>query len=147
MYYFAYGSNMNGLQMLKRCPTSSLFGKGVLKGYKLDFTISAPERWNGGGCADVVPTQDGEVWGLLYVVTSTDEENLDRAEGPRYRKIRKSIQTEDGKSVEAFLYEVIDKASPKKPSAQYLKPIKDAALKNQLPKEYINFLNAIEIAN
>ena len=147
MYYFAYGSNMNEEQMSRRCPDAQLFGKGVLRDYRLDFTISAPERWNGAGCADVVEIGVGEVWGLLYIVTPTDEGNLDRAEGPRYRKIIRTIHAEGGQDVRAFLYEVIDKAPPKKPSVQYLNPIKNAALKHQFPESYVNFLNAIEVAN
>ena len=71
--------------MSKRCPSAQLVGLGVLKNYKLDFTISAPERWGGGGCADIVFEEGKEVWGLVYELTQEDLQNLDNAEGTRYR--------------------------------------------------------------
>ncbi|MCR4261064.1 MAG: gamma-glutamylcyclotransferase [Candidatus Colwellbacteria bacterium] len=146
MYYFAYGSNMNEQQMLKRCPESHLYGKGVLKNYSLDFTIYEEGRWNGGGCADVVYTPGAEVWGLVYSVSSADAKNLDIAEGVpySYRRINKIIEVDDGKNLEAFLYEVVNKAHPKNPSTQYLDIIKRATEKYQFPKTYRDFIKAIK---
>lgn len=130
--------------MKKRCPNSQLFSKGILREYRLDFTISDPSRWNGGGCADVVSDPNNEVWGLIYNVDKEDEINLDIAEGPRYRKIYKSVETEDGITIETFLYEVIDKKPFKKPSMQYLKNIITGAENHEFSDEYLNFLKDIE---
>lgn len=63
--------------MLKRCPDSRYEGIARLKGY----------RWiiNSRGYANVVETSDDKdgdvVWGLVYSLSSSDEENLDRNEG------------------------------------------------------------------
>jgi len=143
-YYFAYGSNINEQQMRKRCPESKLFGKGFLCDYQLDFTISDPERWGGGGCADVVSMPGGKVWGLIYEMGDKDEISLDNAEGSRYRKIYKEIDIGNGKKIKAFLYEVIDKAPFKKPSNKYLRNIKNGALEHKFNEEYINFLLEID---
>jgi gamma-glutamylcyclotransferase (GGCT)/AIG2-like uncharacterized protein YtfP len=145
MYYFAYGSNMGQQQMSKRCPSARLIGPGVLKDYKLDFTISAPERWGGGGCADVVLNKGSEVWGLLYELSREDIENLDRAEGPRYRRFSVSIQIEHQPAVPAFVYEVIDKAPFKSPDSQYLDIIKRAASEYAFPKSYQEYLDSVSV--
>lgn len=83
--YLGYGSNLWKAQMLKRCPHSTYMGIARLNGY----------RWiiNSRGYANVVevPTtlnfsgpkssDDQEVWGLVYSLTSSDEEKLDINEG------------------------------------------------------------------
>lgn len=143
MYYFAYGSNMNEGQMRKRCPEARLFKKGVLRDYRLDFTISDPNRWNGGGCADVVASTGSEVWGIVYELSSIDFARLDKAEGPRYQKILKSIIVDDSTSLNAELYEVIDKAKPIPPSAEYLNRLKEAVDHYQFPESYRLFLKTL----
>ena len=51
--YFAYGSNLDLLQMKRRCPLSKLISKGKLPDYRLTFNRYA-EGWDG-GVADVIP--------------------------------------------------------------------------------------------
>ena len=43
--YFAYGSNLDLLQMKKRCPLSKLISKGKLPDYRLTFNRYA-EGWD-----------------------------------------------------------------------------------------------------
>lgn len=143
MHYFAYGSNMSQQQMSKRCSSARLIGSGVLKNHKLDFTISAPERWGGGGCADVVYKEGSEVWGLVYQLSQVDIENLDNAEGPRYRRKLVSIDVADIPNLEAFVYEVVDKAPFKSPDQNYLDIIKQAASEYNFPMSYQDFLDSI----
>jgi gamma-glutamylcyclotransferase (GGCT)/AIG2-like uncharacterized protein YtfP len=142
MNYFAYGSNMSQQQMSKRCPTSRLLGLGMLKNYRLDFTISAPRRWGGGGCADVVQEPGAEVWGLLYELSLEDVQNLDNAEGPQYQRISTLVQMGTTPIV-AFVYEVKDKAPFKEPAQQYLDVIKRAASEYKFPDSYRNFLDSV----
>ncbi len=134
---------MNEKQMATRCPESRFLGIGVLKGYRLDFTISDPAHWGGGGCADVVQAPGSEVWGVLYEVTLRDIENLDRAEGQEYRRITKGIVDEHGTKTEAHLYEVVSKAPFKKPSSEYLNVIKIASSQYKFPDTYLDFLETI----
>lgn len=35
--YIAYGSNMSRVQMMHRCPNSTVLGKGILKDFELNF--------------------------------------------------------------------------------------------------------------
>ena len=75
--YFGYGSNLWQEQMALRCPGSQFVGIGRLAKY----------RWmiNSRGYANVAPctvgTEEEEVWGLIYTLTSEDEDRLDVNEG------------------------------------------------------------------
>lgn len=137
---------MGQTQMKKRCPDSNLIGKAILKDYALDFTISAPNRWKGGGCADVVESPGSEVWGLLYEVSDADISRLDEAEGPRYRRVSLPVSDPEGKSVPyVYVYEVIDKAPFKEPAREYIDIIKNAAYEYGFPETYQQHLASIPI--
>jgi gamma-glutamylcyclotransferase (GGCT)/AIG2-like uncharacterized protein YtfP len=81
--YFAYGSNLNIDQMLRRCPAAERIGKLYLPKYRLIFR----------GVADVVPDDDYAVPGGLWSLSPACEQALDRYEGWRpdncgmYRKV------------------------------------------------------------
>jgi gamma-glutamylcyclotransferase len=79
-YYFGYGSNLWLEQMAMRCPHSTFVGIAKLQ----DF------RWmiNHRGYANVVEhsppaatDQTWHVWGMVYTLTSSDMQRLDRNEG------------------------------------------------------------------
>ena len=144
MYYFAYGSNMNQGQMRTRCPDSKFIGIGILKNYRLDFTISDPDYWGGRGCADVVSDPGAKVWGAVYEVSKNDIENLDRAEGEEYQRFLASILM-DNKVVEADVYEVVNKAPFKSPSLAYIGVIKQAASEYGFPESYQAFLDSVSV--
>lgn len=71
--YFAYGSNMDTEQMLRRCPDAEFNGIGVLRNYK--FALDEE------GLATVVPCEGKEVQGVIWRISETDERSLDRYEG------------------------------------------------------------------
>ncbi len=134
-YYFAYGSNMDADQMRERCPDSELVGVATLKNYTLGFTIYSPTREC--GCADIVASEGGNVYGLLYSVSDADLEALDRFEGHpvHYRRITVTVETSDG-PVTAESYEVVDKKSDLPPSEHYLDLLVGAATRHGFPDEY-----------
>ncbi|RWA10619.1 hypothetical protein EKO27_g4488 [Xylaria grammica] len=72
-FYFAYGSNLHLTQMANRCPASIFKGKAVLSGYRWQINVR--------GVANVVPSTNDSVEGLLYLVNPRDERSLDRSEG------------------------------------------------------------------
>ena len=88
MLYFAYGSNMNWLQMQDRCPSARFLCRAVLPDYKLAFTRKSIKR--GCGVADVVPAPGQTAWGVVYEISNLDVENLDRSEGYRPGRERNS---------------------------------------------------------
>jgi len=72
-YYFAYGSNINPVQMSTRCPDARFNETGCLNGY--DFLIN--ER----GVATIIPREGSIVYGVVWEVSSYDIESLDVYEG------------------------------------------------------------------
>lgn len=82
---------MNEKQMKERCPESKLIGKGFLPNYRIGFTRYSKNRQS--AVADILIKENGEVWGLLYEISGTDLESLDRSEGIgiAYRRIEEKV--------------------------------------------------------
>jgi len=101
MLYFAYGSNLNMVQMKKRCPDSVSITKVRLKNYKLVFNR----------VADIIKSEGDEVEGAIYEVSPRDIKNLDVYEGyPRlYTKVEVTVEDDNGKSYEVFVYVMVKK--------------------------------------
>lgn len=99
-YYAAYGSNLNLVQMARRCPTAKVVGKGVLEGWRLRFR-GRPGR----GVATIERAKNRRVPVLIFVVQPEDERSLDRYEGwPKlYRKENVQVKMA-GTSLTAFAY-------------------------------------------
>lgn len=96
MLYFAYGSNLNRVQMKKRCPDSIPLVSVKLKGYKLVFNEYA----------DIIENEEDIVSGAIYKVSDRDIINLDiYEEYPKlYKKIDIVVEDDEGKSYNAFVY-------------------------------------------
>jgi gamma-glutamylcyclotransferase len=71
--YFAYGSNLWLKQMALRCPSSVKVGTGILYSYK--WSIASR------GYANVYPSSNHIVYGIIYTLSEADEVVLDRYEG------------------------------------------------------------------
>ena len=150
--YFAYGSNLDLPQMKRRCPSSKLISKGSLSGYRLTFNRFS-SGW-GGGVADVIQEQGSEVWGLVFEISDSDLERLDRYEGynkdrnkalrgykdrPKtdlYERWKAAIDTPNGQVCDVWVYTVVEKQKFVPPTSEYLQIIKDAAVKWNFPKSY-----------
>ena len=92
--YFAYGSNLDEAQMKLRCPGLKVISPGCLRDYRLDFTHFS-SGWSC-GVADVVESEEGEVWGVVYEITQQNLESLDSDEGfpdfyTRFRAVIESV--------------------------------------------------------
>ena len=149
--YFAYGSNLDLPQMKRRCPSSKLISKGSLSGYRLTFNRFS-SGW-GGGVADVIQEQDSKVWGLIFEISDTDLERLDRYEGYNkdrneslrdyhisntnlYERWKAVIDTPNGQVCDVWVYTVVEKQKFVRPTPEYLQIIKDAAVRWDFPKVY-----------
>ena len=71
--YFAFGSNMNLVQMAYRCPHSIFLKKEKLPNWSFIITNR--------GFANIVPEKNRVVRGCLWNLTKKDEETLDQYEG------------------------------------------------------------------
>jgi gamma-glutamylcyclotransferase (GGCT)/AIG2-like uncharacterized protein YtfP len=139
--YAAYGSNMDPAQMAERCPHSPQAGTGWLHGWRLTFG-GEDLGWEG-ALATVVEEQDARVFVVLYEVSETDEEALDRWDGATlgyYSKLRVRVATLDG-DVLAWLY-VLNDYEGGRPAARYLGIMADAAEAAGAPADYVAGLRA-----
>jgi len=132
--YFAYGSNMNRQQMGRRCPKASLLGIGRLPNFEF--------RINRQGVATIAPREGGEVYGVLWYITPSDERSLDRYEGvpEAYSKETVRVLNEAGVEVQALTYIATDPSPGRPRSREYLKRILEGAEENGLPPAYIEEL-------
>ena len=117
--YFAYGSNLDGAQMRRRCPSARLVGAAVLDGYRLGFAGQSA-AW-GGAVATVVRDRHGRVPGLVWALSAEDLAHLDRCEGHpfAYRRKRLLVDTGEGRRRRVYVY-VKDDAERALPTEAYL---------------------------
>lgn len=94
--YFAYGSNMNHMQMRHRCPLAKIVGPARLPGWGLRERIYA----------DIAKSRNEAVPGLLWSITSHCELALDCYEGVAcglYEKVSVVVSKRDER-VRALVY-------------------------------------------
>ena len=129
--YFAYGSNINLEQMEHRCPDAQLVGPVTLQNYELQF--------RGSGFATVAPKKDCVVHGLLWKLTPSCEQSLDRYEGYPHHYIKEAVmvQTADGSKIPVMVYIMAEPMfrQPTLPSPYYYRAIQQGFEANGLPVE------------
>ena len=141
MLYFAYGSNMDPVQMRERAPGSRALGAAHLTDWRLTFTRDSP-GW-GGGVGHIERAAGDEVWGVLWEVTPSDLEALDEYEGiagGAYVRENATVH-HDGSDVEALVYLAVPRGY-KKPSKRYIDALVRGAEAHELPEHYVRRLRA-----
>lgn len=124
--YIAYGSNLNLRQMEYRCRTAKVYGKGMLKGYRLLFKGSP-----GNAYLTIEPKAGEEVPVVIWEIQPSDEKELDRYEGyPNfYYKEDIEVELETGETVTAMVYIMTNKIKERielnLPSKSYLEAVKE----------------------
>ena len=128
--YFAYGSNMSDSQMNDRCPDNKKMGVAILPGYR--WIISTR------GLANVVKAQESEVEGILWEISPTDENNLDKFEGVAggsYGRFEVAVK-HDGEVKSALIY--IDPCTEEGRSKdEYVKRMNRALADAKLSESYV----------
>jgi len=111
MLYFAYASNLSKKYMSGRCPAAIPLKKVYLKGYKLTFNE----------LADIVPNQEEEVVGALYLISKQELEKLDILEGypDLYDRIKVDLEDENGNIYEGYVYIMVEKKLQSPPDSYY----------------------------
>ena len=151
MNYFAYGSNLDQVQMTQRCPDAELIGSAQLTGHQICFPRHSLVR----GCAvsSVEAHADSVVWGVIYELSDEDFTRLDAREGydpvnpsavNRYIRIDVSVQQSPGKITKAVTYAAVPDDSHGRPSSDYMKHIIGGALAHGFPSDYVDMLKGIE---
>jgi gamma-glutamylcyclotransferase len=152
MLYFAYGSNLDWVQMKKRCPLAKFVCRAKLPAHRLAFTLKSGRR--DCGVADVLPDQTKDVWGVVYELPDTELKNLDKKEG--YRPGKRYEQNQytradqyvwrDGDAEQLLLVALYlghPELDPPLPSDDYKSLIVHGAKHWNLPAEYIRQLESI----
>lgn len=122
--YFGYGSNMWRDQMVRRCPQHKFLGVGCIENWKWFISES--------GYANIRRSPGDKVYALVYELSETDEERLDRNEGVPVHYVKEYHDI-------TFLG---TKSSPEKAEIKALIYINEKLLKDSPPKtEYIYRMN------
>lgn len=117
----AYGSNLCIEQMAQRCPTAKIYGKGLLKGYRLAFQGRPNNAY-----ATIVKSDGDEVPVIVWELKPRDEKALDMYEGypNSYYKENLQVELESGEAVTAMVYimtnRIPGRTSKNNPSSIYL---------------------------
>jgi hypothetical protein len=145
--YFAYGSNLEPVQMKLRCPGAVPCGRAVLRDHRLCFPVRSDGDW-AGGVASIEPASGRVVHGIVYRITERHLAALDLyeavAEG-MYRRDRVEVDREheaDPRLVWTY-FAFPDPAGPTPPSRRYLDAILRGATHYGLPRDYLDQLAAI----
>lgn len=142
MLYFAYGSNMDPVQMRQRCPESAVVGTAVLNGHALCFPRLSDARQC--GVASYEPHPRHDLWGVVYRMSAGDFVRLDDHEGyllgraleqNAYNRIEVSVQL-NATPTPVQTYLAIRQDGVHLPSLAYLKHLRDGARHHGLPTEY-----------
>ena len=134
IFYFAYGSNMDIVQMSNRCGGAATVSIAELPSHR--FII------NSRGVATVVPDPASKVQGLLWRITEEDERSLDRYEGVMqgdYKKTFLEVSVPGEGKIRALVYVSTD-STPGEARPGYMEKIVWAAEACGLPKTYVDQL-------
>jgi len=140
----AYGSNLNLGQMAMRCKAAKVYGKGVLKGYRLLFKGQMENAY-----CTIEKKRDGKVPVVVWELEREDEKALDYYEGyPRfYEKEDVEVTLEDGTTITAMVYIMTDKILGRihlnLPSRSYLETVKEGYKTSGFDKAFIEAALAI----
>lgn len=146
LLYFAYGSNMDPVQMMERCPGAMLVGFGYLPDHVLCFPRRSKNR--GCGVSSIEPRIGHDTWGVVWKLHATELAALDRNEGYRrdrdpaanaYNRQTVTINV-NGDWVETETYVASPQVGSHLPNLSYLKHLRDGAAHHGLPETYRRYL-------
>ncbi|HVB57159.1 MAG TPA: DUF2357 domain-containing protein [Candidatus Acidoferrales bacterium] len=143
---FAFGSNMDPIQMRARCPDSELLAfRAAAVGWKLCFPRESKKRR--GGVGSIMRDPGESVWGIVYSVCGNDLKRLDAYEGVPGHYSRELIEVvqESGARESVWTYLAIPQDPPgeRQPHKDYIAHYVSAAEHFKLPEEYIESLRSI----
>jgi len=158
MLYFAYGSNLDPVQMADRCPGATVVGLAELREHRLAFPLTSHD-W-GGGVASVAVAHSSSVWGVVYELSDENLAALDRYEhfvatGDQHNLYDREtvsvslVRADDGsfpRRLHVWIY-IARAANPSPPSRRYLDAIVGGARHHKLPDDYVARLAATPVVD
>lgn len=103
---FSYGSNVDEIQMRRRCPSALFLGRATLRRHAMAFAGHSLSR--GGAVATVYACAKLDVPGALYSITRDDLARLDAFEGVpwTYERHTRWVVDHEGKRRRAEVYQL-----------------------------------------
>lgn len=116
-YYLAYGSNLNLIQMKRRCPSFKIIDKINLPGYKLVYKGKEDNY----AYLTIERCENSYVPLALFSISLLDTIILDNYEGYPFSYLKKKFTVEvNGKNKDAFLYVMNSDNDYHIPSKEYV---------------------------
>lgn len=146
--YFAYGFNLNLMQMRQKCPKAAVAGIARLPGYKIGF-YEHTVVWDG-AMETIIPDLQSQVWGVLYALSASEWEELDSHEDARadgsgaYFHYPVEVIAADGAVRQAMVFLKARLGNPELPGTEYMNILLQGAEEQGLPAEYITHLRQIK---
>ena len=136
-YYFAYGMNTNLREMAYRCPNAECLGQVLLPNHKFVFRHHA----------DIEPSSDNDVVGVLWRITPECERALDLLEGYPiyYEKKEVIVETFDNEDINgmtnfvAMVYYMTDQTTTYTPSKSYYDCLVEGYTANNISTEQLKY--------
>ena len=143
--YFSYGSNISSRRLKNRVETARVISSGILGKHKLVFHKKSKD---GSGKCDAYYTNKpkDKIYGVIYSIHKKDLNKLDSVEGcgrGHYKNKEVVIKCFNGETVNAFTYCAENIVEGLKPYLWYKYHILYGAVENNLPSQYISFIDSV----
>ena len=126
--YVAYGSNLNLAQMAARCPSASIYAKGVLNNWELVYRGGKTNSH-----ATIIKKAGASVPVLVWEIQPRDEYRLDIYEGYPHYYFKENVMVEiDGHKKKAMVYIMNERQLPGRPSSTYIDTIRQGYVDNDM---------------
>jgi len=143
--YFSYGSNLLRERIRISNPTAKFRCVGKLSGYTLKFgypAIYKEDRWKG-AAATIEPETGSRVMGCVWEIDAEHTDRLDKQE-KGYDALTVDVELTTGETVPCRTYIMKpERGDVTLPSPYYLKVMLDGARQNNMPADYIAFLEGL----
>ena len=141
--YFAYGSNLASQRLLQRIPAASIDRVATLSEHLLCWRKN--DSGQSGKC-DIEHTGDPQhvVYGVIYHMTSAEQQELDKYECSDFGYERRVIEVVDHRDeiLEAFTYFALDIDQRQQPFHWYKEHVLRGALEHAFPPAYVECIRA-----
>jgi len=91
------------------------------------------------GYANIVKSEEDEVYGVIYEISESDEQELDRREGVHHGSyVKKKMMVESGSGDRECLVYVDPIEQEGEPREEYVRRINEGIVDSKLPSEYVD---------
>ena len=116
-------------------------GLASVTGYKVEFTKLSKK--DNSGKANIHPSEDDIVHGVLFQISLTDRDSLDRSEGGYRRDDHFIVSLPDGRASPVSTYIAKERVEGLLPYSWYLQLITVGGAKHGLPRPYLDELGRV----